>query len=65
MTRLAEAGCDVPEIASITGHAEASALQIMKRYMVRTGKTARLAFQKRLDAEAPPPAAEQAKKDLG
>lgn len=52
VTRLAEAGCDVPLIASVTGHAEASVVPLLKRYMIRTAAIARLAFQRRLDAEA-------------
>jgi integrase len=51
VTRLAEAGCDTPLIASITGHSQETVTALMRRYMVRTGELARVAFQKRLDAE--------------
>ncbi len=52
VTRLAEAGCDTPLIASITGHSQDTVVALMRRYMVRTGELARQAFQRRLDAEA-------------
>ena len=63
VTRLAEAECDVQLIAAISGHAQATVLQIIERYMVRTAKMARLAFGKRMAAEgiAPPPAADTVK----
>lgn len=51
VTRLAEAECDDQLISIITGHSPSSVKQILQRYMVRTRKLARLAFQKRLDAE--------------
>jgi integrase len=51
VTRLAEAECDVQLIAAITGHAQATVLAIIERYMVRTAKMARLAFSKRMKAE--------------
>lgn len=51
VTRLAEAECDNSLIASITGHSETSVDGIIRRYKVRTAKVARLAFQRRLDAE--------------
>lgn len=60
VTRLAEAGCDTPLISSVSGHAQASVQQIMERYMVRTAQMARVAFQRRIDAEAPPPATDAA-----
>lgn len=62
VTRLAEAGCDVPLIASVTGHAEASILPLLKRYMIRTATLARLAFERRLDAENGPATSESDKK---
>lgn len=52
ITRLAEAGVEIPGIAAITGHSLASAQAIVDRYLVRTASLARGAFQKRLDAEA-------------
>jgi integrase len=51
VTRLAEAECDVQLIAAISGHAQATVLSIIERYMVRTTKMARLAFGKRMEAE--------------
>lgn len=51
VTRLVEAGCDVPLIASVTGHSQETVTALMRRYMVRTGEMTRLAFQKRMDAE--------------
>lgn len=52
VTRLAEAGCDVPLIASVTGHSQETVTALMGRYMVRTAEMTRLAFSKRLAAEA-------------
>lgn len=51
ITRLAEAGCETAEIASVSGHSQASVVKILERYMIRTKKLARNAFQKRKDAE--------------
>lgn len=48
VVRLAEAGCQIPEIASITGHTLQSVTQILDRYHVRTRKQAAAAFGKRL-----------------
>ncbi|WP_245930850.1 tyrosine-type recombinase/integrase [Methylobacterium radiodurans] len=36
VTMLAEAGCSVPEIATITGHSQAHAQKILDRYLART-----------------------------
>jgi integrase len=47
VTRLAEAGCTVPEIASITGHSFTSINTIIDRYNVRTLQMAKNAFAKR------------------
>lgn len=52
VTRLAEAGCDAPLIAAITGHSLETVNSLMRRYLVRTAEQARMAFQKRMDAEA-------------
>lgn len=52
VTRLGEAQCDDGLIATITGHSPETVAQVLKRYMVRTATMARLAFQRRLDAEA-------------
>ncbi len=46
VTRLAEAGCTVPEIASITGHTLRSATTILERYRARTRKQASAAIEK-------------------
>jgi integrase len=54
VTRMAEAECDPGLISSVSGHAEASVNTIIERYRVRTAQMARLAFQRRMDAEAPP-----------
>lgn len=51
VTRLAEAGCEVPLIAAVTGHSPKSVDQILSRYLIRTRAQAALAFQKRLAAE--------------
>ncbi len=52
VTRLAEAGCTIPEIASISGHTLTAVEQILQRYLVRTASLAEAAFRKRLAAEA-------------
>ncbi len=54
VTRLAEAGCTIPEIASITGHRFKSCEAIVDRYNIRTGKMAEEAFRRRLAAESQP-----------
>jgi integrase len=51
VTRLAEAECDPGLISTISGHSLATVNQILERYMVRTGKMARLAFGRRQAAE--------------
>jgi len=51
VTRLAEAGCEIPEIASITGHSFTACQDIVDRYNVRTKKMARNAFIKRSSQE--------------
>jgi hypothetical protein len=63
VTRQAEAECDATLIHAITGHSIVSVEAILRRYLVRTRKLARVAFQKRLDAEglAPPPTAKEDK----
>jgi len=65
VTELAIAGCEVPEIAGVTGHTVASVEQILRRYLVRTARLAAAATGKRLAASAdvaalfPAPAEEQ------
>mgnify|MGYP003139009744 FL=1 len=46
VTMLAEAGCNVPEIASITGHSLKSVHTILERYLSRTKSLARSAMTK-------------------
>ncbi|MFG5121838.1 tyrosine-type recombinase/integrase [Methylorubrum sp. POS3] len=46
VTMLAEAGCTVPEIATITGHSQAHAQKILDRYLARTRTLARSAIAK-------------------
>jgi integrase len=46
VVRLAEAGCEVPEIVAITGHALKSAETILQVYLPRTLKTATRAMRK-------------------
>jgi hypothetical protein len=43
---LAEAGCTVPEIASITGPTLRSAQEILQKYLARTSKLAETAIAK-------------------
>jgi hypothetical protein len=50
IVRNAEAGCDVAEIISISGHTMASANTILERYNVRTRAAAEGAFRRRLKA---------------
>jgi len=51
VTRLAEANCELPLIASVTGHSLATVETIIDRYLIRTEAMARAAFQKRLERE--------------
>jgi integrase len=51
VTRLAEAECEIPLISAVTGHSPKSVQEILSRYLVRTRKLAKLAFQRRLAAE--------------
>ena len=46
ITRLAEAGCSVAEIACISGHTLASAAKILEQYFARTAVTAHSAIAK-------------------
>lgn len=50
VTRLAEAGAEIPMIAAVTGHTFKSCQEIIDRYNIRTKKMAREAFQRRIDA---------------
>ena len=45
VTLLAEAGCEVPQIASITGHTLQSATRILEKYMAMTPALSRAAIQ--------------------
>lgn len=51
VTRLAEAGCTIPQIAAITGHKPASAQRILEAYMAMTPDLARAGIAK-LDEHA-------------
>lgn len=51
VTRLAESGAEIPQIASVTGHTFKSCQDIVDRYNIRTSKMAREAFSKRITAE--------------
>lgn len=51
VTRLAEAGVDVPGIASITGHSIDYCQKIIDTYLVRTRKMASAAMRQRREAE--------------
>ena len=51
ITRLAESGCDVPQIAAISGHKFRTCEQIIDRYVVRTAPMAREAFKRRQQYE--------------
>lgn len=51
VTMLYRAGCEIPEVAAITGHTLGSVTQIIERYGIRDEVTAGNAFQKRLDRE--------------
>jgi len=50
VVRLAQSGCTIPEIASITGHSYARCEQILQVYLPRTTPMARAAIQKVLAA---------------
>lgn len=51
VVRLAEAGVELPGIASITGHALATLPRVLRHYLPRTAELARLAFDKRLGGD--------------
>lgn len=46
VVRLAEAGCEIPLIGAITGHAIANLYQILETYLVRTHRMAKSAIHK-------------------
>jgi len=52
VTRLAEAGCTLPQIAAITGHSLKTCADIIERYTIFTRKMAEDAFRLRFAAEA-------------
>lgn len=56
VTRLAEAGCEVPLIAAVTGHSFQTCQDIIDRYNIRTTAMARQAFARRLAAAHQTPA---------
>jgi hypothetical protein len=47
VVQLARAGCTIPEIAAVTGHAPSSATNILATYLPRDGEVARKAQEKR------------------
>lgn len=49
VTRLAEAGAEIPMIAAVTGHTFRSCQDIVDRYNVRTSRMAQEAFRRRID----------------
>lgn len=51
VTRLAEAGCTIPEIVAVTGHSLKEAARIVRQYLVDEGKMSKAAFKKRLAAD--------------
>ncbi len=51
VTRMGEAGCEIPEIAAVSGHTLKAVHDILDRYLVRTAKLAQSATDKRLAAE--------------
>ncbi len=51
VTRLAEAGAEIPMIAAVTGHSFKACQDIVDRYNIRTTKMAQEAFKRRLTAE--------------
>ncbi|MFC5507794.1 tyrosine-type recombinase/integrase [Bosea massiliensis] len=52
ITMLAESGCTVPEIASITGHSLKTVTTIMEKYLSRTAALAEAAMEKFENASA-------------
>lgn len=50
VTRLAEAGCEIPMIAAVTGHTFRSCQEIIDRYNVRTTRMAQEAFRRRIES---------------
>lgn len=52
VTRLAEVGCPIPQIAAITGHSFRTCQEIVDRYNIRTKQMAVEAFNLRIAAEA-------------
>lgn len=51
VTRLADAGCEVPQIAAVTGHTPSTVHKILNHYLVATAEQAKEAFLKRLHYE--------------
>lgn len=52
VVRMAEAGSELPEIASVTGHSLKSVETILEHYLVRTRKLAKSAFARRMKGSA-------------
>jgi integrase len=51
VTRMAEAGAEIPQIAAVTGHSFQTCQVLVDRYNIRTAKMARSAISRRLNAE--------------
>ena len=52
ITRMAEAGCSIPEIAAVSGHSLAHCNTVLERYLVRTAPLAASAMARRIEKEA-------------
>lgn len=52
ITRLAEAGCTIPEICAVSGHSEAGAVQVLKHYLALNSEMAESAIAKLLARQA-------------
>jgi integrase len=52
VTWLAEAGCELPLIAGVTGHSLKTVEQIVDRHLIRTRRLAEATFKQRLQAES-------------
>lgn len=61
VTKLAIAGCTIPELCAITGHSEKAAVSVLKHYLAMTGDMADAAIQKLLDWEEAQESAAQQK----
>lgn len=51
ITRMAEAGCTIPEIAAVSGHSLSQTNAILERYLVRSAPLAASAIARRIEKE--------------